>query len=64
MTATVTASMQAALLIRQKQKLRAKKPRHELPSNVATKDIAPFPQFPPNTWVCYVVADIHLFIYV
>lgn len=25
-----------------------------LPSNVATRDIAPFPTFPPNTWVRFV----------
>lgn len=25
--------------------------RPELPSNVATKDIAPFPRYPPESWV-------------
>ncbi|XP_046394550.1 uncharacterized protein LOC124162164 isoform X2 [Ischnura elegans] len=51
MTSTV-ASMQAALLIREKQRLRRKKPRgrSELPSNVATREIAPFPRYPPLTW--------------
>ncbi|KAL0278663.1 UNVERIFIED_CONTAM: hypothetical protein PYX00_000417 [Menopon gallinae] len=47
--------MQAALFIREKQELRKKKlkirrGRYELPSHVATKDIAPFPRFPPNSW--------------
>ncbi|KAK6643331.1 hypothetical protein RUM43_004836 [Polyplax serrata] len=49
--------MQAALFIREKQELRKKKiqrirrRRYELPTHVATRDIAPFPQFPPNSWV-------------
>ncbi|EEB13326.1 conserved hypothetical protein [Pediculus humanus corporis] len=47
--------MQAALFIREKQELRKKKlkikrRRYELPAHVATRDIAPFPQFPPNSW--------------
>ncbi|XP_063235231.1 uncharacterized protein LOC134538127 [Bacillus rossius redtenbacheri] len=53
MTTAVAASMQAALYVRQKQKLRKKKIRRgrvELPSNVATKEIAPFPRYPPNSW--------------
>lgn len=48
--------MQAALYIREKQKQRVKKfrrGRFELPSHVATKDIAPFPPYPPNTWVSF-----------
>ncbi|KAF4519348.1 hypothetical protein B566_EDAN011354 [Ephemera danica] len=50
--------MQAALLIRQKQTLRKKKGRrHELPSNVATKDIAPFPTYPPQAWSLGLVAS-------
>lgn len=54
MSTAVSASMQAALLIREKQRLRRKKfrkGRSELPSHVATKDIAPFPQYPPGFWV-------------
>ena len=46
--------MQAAFYVRQKQKQRRKKIRRdrlELPSNVATKEIAPFPRYPPNQWV-------------
>jgi hypothetical protein len=46
--------MQAALYVRQKQRQRRKKIRRdrlELPSNVATKEIAPFPRYPPNHWV-------------
>ncbi|GJQ72286.1 hypothetical protein Trydic_g3375 [Trypoxylus dichotomus] len=45
--------MQAALLIREKQRLRHKKfrrGRYELPTHVATKDIAPFPPYPPGSW--------------
>ncbi|KYB25795.1 hypothetical protein TcasGA2_TC034041 [Tribolium castaneum] len=43
--------MQAALLIREKQRLRRKKLRKgraELPSHIATREIAPFPQYPPG----------------
>lgn len=43
--------MQAALLIREKQRLRRKKYRRgraDLPSHVATKEIGPFPQYPPG----------------
>lgn len=40
-------SMQAALLIREKQRLRNKRRCKELPSNVATREIAPFPRYPP-----------------
>lgn len=47
--------MQAALMLRSKQRVaRRKKMRNgrpELPSNVATKDIAPFPRYPPESWV-------------
>jgi hypothetical protein len=46
--------MQAALYVRQKQSQRRKKIRRgraELPSNVATKEIAPFPRYPPSQWV-------------
>ncbi|XP_066997594.1 uncharacterized protein [Anabrus simplex] len=45
--------MQAALYVREKQKQRRKKLRRgriELPSNVATKEIAPFPRYPPVRW--------------
>lgn len=54
MSTAASAGMQAALLIREKQRLRKKKfqkGRSELPSHVATRDIAPFPQYPPGTWV-------------
>lgn len=53
MSTAVSASMQAALLIREKQRLRRKKRqgRGDLPSHVATKDIAPFPRYPPESWV-------------
>ncbi|XP_021920692.1 uncharacterized protein LOC110830287 isoform X2 [Zootermopsis nevadensis] len=50
---TTTSGMQAALYVREKQKQRNKKIRRgrvELPSNVATKEIAPFPRYPPNQW--------------
>ncbi|KAK9509142.1 hypothetical protein O3M35_006523 [Rhynocoris fuscipes] len=46
--------MQAALIIREKEKLRQKKfrrGRFELPSHVATKEIGPFPPYPPHNWV-------------
>lgn len=49
--------MQAALMLRSKsrvarrRKLRKLGGRLELPSNVATKEIAPFPRYPPETWV-------------
>lgn len=48
-------SMQAALYLRGKQRQRARAAarnrRFELPSNVATRDIAPFPEYPPVAWV-------------
>ena len=58
--------MQAALFLREKQELRKKKlkirrGRYELPSHVATRDIAPFPRFPPNSWVCPIKLVIVLF---
>lgn len=46
--------MQAAIYIREKQRLRRKsnfrRGRLELPSHVATREIAPFPQYPPHNW--------------
>ncbi|XP_022231919.2 mucin-16 isoform X3 [Drosophila obscura] len=48
--------MQAALMLRSKsrvarrRKLRKLGGRLELPSNVATKEIAPFPRYPPESW--------------
>ncbi|XP_072931812.1 uncharacterized protein [Epargyreus clarus] len=47
--------MQAALMIRAKsrerRKLRLKRGlKAELPSNIATKSIAPFPRYPPASW--------------
>ncbi|CAH0563405.1 unnamed protein product [Brassicogethes aeneus] len=51
MSTAATAGMQAALLIREKQRLRNKKFRRgraDLPSHVATRDIGPFPQYPPG----------------
>ncbi|VVC35727.1 Hypothetical protein CINCED_3A007978 [Cinara cedri] len=46
-----SSGMQAALYIRERQKIRVKKirrDRFQLPSHVATKNIAPFPKFPPS----------------
>lgn len=50
--------MQAALMIRSKQRIERAKMRRlrlgikgELPTNVATKDIPPYPEFPPKSWV-------------
>ncbi|XP_032583657.1 mucin-5AC isoform X7 [Drosophila sechellia] len=49
--------MQAALMLRSKsrvarrRKLRKLGGRLELPSNVATKEIAPFPRYPPESWI-------------
>ncbi|KAJ3624420.1 hypothetical protein MTP99_018040 [Tenebrio molitor] len=51
MSTAASAGMQAALLIREKQRLRRKKLRKgraELPSHIATREIAPFPQYPPG----------------
>ncbi|KAL1498025.1 hypothetical protein ABEB36_008887 [Hypothenemus hampei] len=51
MSTAAAAGMQAALLIREKQRLRRKKfrkGRHDLPSHVATRDIGPFPEYPPG----------------
>ncbi|CAH1953509.1 unnamed protein product [Acanthoscelides obtectus] len=51
MSTAAAAGMQAALLIREKQRLRRKKfrkGRADLPSHVATRDIGPFPQYPPG----------------
>lgn len=46
------AGMQAALLIRHKQTARHKGRRADRPTNVATREIAPFPTYPPQAWVC------------
>lgn len=50
--------MQAALMIRSKQRIARNKLRRqrlgikgELPTSVATKDIPVFPRFPPESWV-------------
>lgn len=49
--------MQAALMLGSKSRvaggggLRKLGGRLELPSNVATKEIAPFPRYPPESWV-------------
>lgn len=50
--------MQAALMIRSKQRIARNKLRRqrlgikgELPTSVATKDIPPYPRFPPESWV-------------
>jgi hypothetical protein len=54
MSTAASAGMQAALLIREKQRLRRKKLRKgraELPSHIATREIAPFPQYPPGFMV-------------
>ncbi|KAL3272394.1 hypothetical protein HHI36_013871 [Cryptolaemus montrouzieri] len=53
MSTAASAGMQAALLIREKQRLRRKNRikrggRLELPSHVATREIGPFPQYPPG----------------
>ncbi|XP_038212301.1 uncharacterized protein LOC119832667 isoform X3 [Zerene cesonia] len=53
--ATKLASMQAALMIRAKSRERRKQRlkrgiKAEIPSNVATKPIAPFPRYPPTSW--------------
>ncbi|KPI93070.1 hypothetical protein RR48_07883 [Papilio machaon] len=50
--------MQAALMLRAKSRERRKQRlkrgiKAELPSNVATKTIAPFPRYPPTSWVCH-----------
>lgn len=51
--------MQAALFLREKQELRKKKRRtsyagySELPAHVSTRHIAPFPKYPPSSWVCH-----------
>lgn len=51
MSTAVSGSMQAALLIREKQRLRRKGKRPnrptQLPSHIATREIAPFPRYPP-----------------
>lgn len=55
MSTAAAAGMQAALLIREKQRLRKKrnrKGRPELPSHVSTREIAPFPQYPTGFLVC------------
>lgn len=50
--------MQAALMLRSKQRIARNKLRRqrlgikgELPTNVATKEIPPYPAFPPQSWV-------------
>lgn len=58
--------MQAALMLRSKsrvarrRKLRKLGGRLELPSNVATKEIAPFPRYPPESWVIFYFFNIKL----
>ncbi|CAH1645383.1 unnamed protein product [Spodoptera littoralis] len=47
--------MQAALMLRSKSRERRKQRlkrgiKHDLPSNIATKLIAPFPRYPPASW--------------
>ncbi|XP_063381261.1 uncharacterized protein LOC134667781 [Cydia fagiglandana] len=47
--------MQAALMLRSKSRERRKQRlkrgiKHDLPSNIATKSIAPFPRYPPASW--------------
>lgn len=37
--------------VARRRKLRKLGGRLELPSNVATKEIAPFPRYPPESWV-------------
>jgi hypothetical protein len=38
---------------RERRKQRLKRGiKHDLPSNIATKSIAPFPRYPPASWVC------------
>lgn len=56
-TATKLATMQAALMLRAKSRERRKQRlkrgiKPEIPTNVATKSIAPFPRYPPASWVC------------
>ncbi|OWR55629.1 hypothetical protein KGM_210880 [Danaus plexippus plexippus] len=53
--------MQAALMLRAKSRERRKQRlkrgiKSELPSNVATKPIAPFPRYPPASWCPVTVA--------
>jgi hypothetical protein len=47
--------MQAALMLRSKQRLARNKLRRargmEIPCNVATREIPPWPRYPPETWV-------------
>lgn len=51
--------MQAALMLRSKQRIARNKQRrlrlgikgNELPTCCATKDIPPYPPFPPRSWV-------------
>ena len=39
-------------MLRSKQRVsRLKKGKGEIPSNVATKEIPPYPPFPPVSWV-------------
>ncbi|XP_037912460.1 uncharacterized protein LOC119652414 isoform X2 [Hermetia illucens] len=48
--------MQAALMLRSSQRIAKRRKLRklgrltELPSNIATKEIAPFPRFPPESW--------------
>ncbi|KAL9705788.1 hypothetical protein quinque_009306 [Culex quinquefasciatus] len=48
--------MQAALMLRSKTRVsRLKKGKGEIPSNVATKEIPPYPPFPPVSWPNYII---------
>jgi hypothetical protein len=49
--------MHAAMMLRSKQRIHTKKMKKlhnmrggDIPSNVATKEIPPFPQFPPESY--------------
>jgi hypothetical protein len=61
--------MQAALMLRSKQRIARNKLRRQrlgikgdsLPSNVATKEIPPYPAFPPQNWVKPVKSYIFLY---
>lgn len=40
-------------MLRSKQRSQKDKKAHRVPANCATKELLPFPRYPPKSWVIY-----------